>query len=74
MMSESELVGTDYAKEDFLAAIEEHDPAFSREIAEEVGCSIQTVRDRLKRLAEKGEVRTKSDGEKSKRIWRPADE
>ncbi len=50
---------------------EPHEPLTSSEIADELGCSSQTVRNRLKELSEEGKIRTKKVGARSRVWWLP---
>jgi predicted ArsR family transcriptional regulator len=55
----------------FEANDEPHEPLTSPEIADELGCSGQTVRNRLNELSEEGEIRTKKVGARSRVWWLP---
>jgi len=48
-----------YTDEDFLQAVEQHAPASTSEVAEEVGCTRRNAGVRLKKLAEAGMVNRK---------------
>lgn len=58
-----------YAEEDILAAVREHAPAATREVADTVGFSRQNADYRLRRLAEEGKVRRKKIGPTL--VWLP---
>lgn len=58
-----------YAEEDILAAVREHAPAATREIAEAVGFARQNADYRLRRLADEGKVRSKKVGPTL--VWMP---
>jgi predicted ArsR family transcriptional regulator len=55
----------------FEANDEPHEPLTSSEIADELGCSGQTVRNRLNELSEEGKIRTKKVGARSRVWWLP---
>jgi predicted transcriptional regulator len=59
---ESGKLSEQYSDEDFLEAVEEHEPASTKEIADEVGCSRRNADVRLRKLAEAGEIRKKKVG------------
>jgi predicted transcriptional regulator len=61
-----------YAEEDVLAAVREHAPAATREIAETVGFARQNADYRLRRLADEGKVRRKKVGPTL--VWMPVTE
>lgn len=61
-----------YAEEDVLAAVREHAPAATREVAEAVGFTRQNADYRLRRLADEGKVRRKKVGPTL--IWMPVTE
>lgn len=50
---------------------ESNEPLTSAEIANELGCSQQTVRKRLKQLSENGKVATKKVGARGRVWWLP---
>lgn len=51
-----------YPGEEFLAAVREHAPASTKEVADTVGCTRQNADYRLRQLREDGEVRSKKVG------------
>lgn len=58
-----ERAATDvHPEEDYLDAVREHEPAATREVAEAVGVTRQGADYRLKRLEDKGLVRSKKIG------------
>lgn len=59
-----------YAEADILAAVREHAPAATQEVAEMVGFSRQNADYRLRRLADEGKVRRKKVGPTL--VWLPA--
>jgi len=63
---------TVYTTEAVLSVFERsansHEPLTSSEIADELGCSRQTVRNRLKELSEADEIESKKVGARS-RVW-----
>jgi predicted transcriptional regulator len=60
--SESGKLTEQYTDEDFLEAVEEHEPASTREVADAVGCSRRNADVRLRKLEEAGEIRKKKVG------------
>lgn len=58
-MTEEEDPRRQYSDEDFLRAVENHEPASTSEVADEVGCTRRNADVRLKRLAEEGKVKRK---------------
>lgn len=60
--SESGKLTEQYTDEDFLEAVEQHEPASTREVADEVGCSRRNADVRLRKLEEAGEVGKKKVG------------
>jgi Fic family protein len=70
-MSEPEV---EYTVEDALKVFEERDdpkePFTSVEVAERMDCSRRTSRDRLKKLLEDGELKTKKTGARGRVYWR----
>lgn len=52
----------DYPDEDFLAAVREHTPATTSEVAEAVGCVRQSADYRLRQLESEGRVESKKVG------------
>lgn len=61
-----------YAEEDILAAVREHAPAATSEVAEAVGFARQNADYRLRRLAGEGKVQRKKVGPTL--VWLPATE
>ena len=51
-----------YPAAGFLAAVREHAPASTKEVADAVGCTRQNADYRLRQLREDGEVRSKKVG------------
>lgn len=51
-----------WGDEAFIRAVRDHDPASTKEIATELGCTRRTAENRLKTLREKGILRSKSIG------------
>ena len=64
---ESGKLTEQYSDEDFLEAVEEHEPASTSEVAEAVGCSRRNANVRLNKLEEAGEVQSKMAG--NSLIW-----
>jgi len=64
---ESGKLTEQYSDEDFLEAVEEHEPASTSEVAEAVGCSRRNANVRLEKLEEAGKVRSKMAG--NSLIW-----
>lgn len=61
-----------YAEADILAAVREHAPAATSEVAEAVGFARQNADYRLRRLADDGKVRSKKVGPTL--VWLPIEE
>jgi predicted ArsR family transcriptional regulator len=59
-----------YAEDDILAAVREHTPAATSEVAEAVGFARQNADYRLRRLADEGKVQRKKVGPTL--VWLPA--
>lgn len=59
---ESGKLTEQYNDEEFLEAVEEHQPASTKEVAEAVGCSRRNADVRLRKLEEAGEIRKKKVG------------
>ena len=53
---------TQFDDDDFLAAVDAHEPASTKDVAQAVGCSQQTAMRRLKQLEERGAVSSKRAG------------
>jgi predicted transcriptional regulator len=51
-----------YPAEEFIAAVRDHTPASTKEVAETVGCTRQNADYRLRRLQDTGSVRSKKVG------------
>lgn len=62
---------TRYTDKDFLAAVREHSPAATSEVAEHVGCVRQNADRRLRELRERGTVESKKIG--ASLVWFVAD-
>jgi predicted ArsR family transcriptional regulator len=62
---------TRYTDEDFLAAVRDHMPAATSEVAEHVGCVRQNADRRLRALRERGRVESKKIG--ASLVWFTAD-
>lgn len=60
--SESGKLTEQYTDEEFLEAVEEHEPAGTSEVADTVGCSRRNADVRLRKLEEEGEIRKKKVG------------
>jgi len=60
--SESGKLTEQYTDEEFLEAVEEHEPADTSEVADTVGCSRRNADVRLRKLEEEGEIRKKKVG------------
>lgn len=62
--------------EDVLASIERrespHAPVTAPEVADDVGCARRTAHKKLRELTDRGELRTKKVGARSRVWWRPA--
>jgi len=58
-MTDDEDPRRQFSDADFLRAVEKHSPASTSEVAEEVGCTRRNADNRLKRLAEEGQLRRK---------------
>lgn len=61
-----------YAEADILAAVREHAPAATREVADAVGFARQNADYRLRRLEDEGKVRRKKVGPTL--VWLPGEE
>ena len=68
---------TVYTTEVVLSVFEEnaemYEPLTSAEIAEELDCSQQTVRNRLKELSENGKIASKKVGARGRVWWLPVE-
>ena len=51
-----------YSDEDFIDAVEAHEPASTKEVADAVGCSRRNADARLRTLEDAGQVRSKMVG------------
>ena len=51
-----------YSDDDFIVAVEDHEPASTREVANEVGCSRRNADVRLRKLEDASEIRKKKVG------------
>lgn len=63
---------TRYPDEDFIKAVNNNSPASTSEVAKEVGCTRRNADIRLKKLANKGEVKRKKIG--ASQVWILSDE
>lgn len=61
-MPQASDTGVVHAEEEFIDAVEKHEPAATREVAEEVGVTRQGADYRLRQLEESGHVRSKKVG------------
>ena len=61
-----------YSAEEILAAVYDHAPASTTEVANAVGCARQNAGYRLRKLEDEGEVRSKKAGPSL--AWIPTDE
>ena len=59
-----------YSAEEILAAVHEHAPASTTEVADAVGFARQNANYRLRQLEDEGEVRSKKVGPSL--VWMPA--
>ena len=66
-LDDSGKIASKYSDEDFLEAVEEHEPASTSEVAGAVGCSRRNANVRLDKLEEAGEVQSKMAG--NSLIW-----
>ena len=66
-LDDSGKIASKYSDEDFLEAVEKHEPASTSEVAEAVGCSRRNANVRLDKLEEAGEVQSKMAG--NSLIW-----
>ena len=65
--SESGKLTEQYTDEEFLEAVEEHEPASTSEVADTVGCSRRNADVRLRQLENEGVVKSKMAG--NSLIW-----
>jgi predicted transcriptional regulator len=66
-LDDSGKISQQYTDDDFLNAVEEHEPASTSEVANEVGCSRRNADVRLRRLEQEGLVESKMAG--NSLIW-----
>lgn len=59
---ESGKLTKSYADQDFIDAVEANEPASTGDVAESVGCSLDTARLRLRKLVDKDRIHEKSLG------------
>jgi predicted transcriptional regulator len=67
--SETGKLTEQYTDGDFLDAVEEHEPASTSEVADDVGCSRRNADVRLRKLEEAGKVESKMAG--NSLVWLP---
>ncbi|MDY6776368.1 MAG: winged helix-turn-helix domain-containing protein [Halobacteria archaeon] len=65
--SETGLIERSYDDEGFLNAVKENDPATTKEVMDEVGCSRKGAIYRLRNLEEEGAIESKEAG--SSLVW-----
>jgi DNA-binding Lrp family transcriptional regulator len=59
---ESGKIEERYPDQEFLNAVEEHDPASTSEVADAVGCTRRNALNRLKTLEDGGQIKAKDAG------------
>ena len=59
---ESGKIEEQYPDQEFLDAVEEHDPASTSEVADAVGCTRRNALNRLKTLEDAGRIKGKDVG------------
>jgi predicted transcriptional regulator len=59
---ESGKIEERYPDQEFLDAVEDHDPASTSEVAEAVGCTRRNALNRLKTLEDTDQIRSKDVG------------